>query len=153
MSYAERNRAIKKILSAEFGAGTVTVRGSRGTATGWVTVDVAVRPKDRDKRDAFKARVWELFAANKITIGTYGYDDPGSDYGYGNTIILEFDRNLDEFVEGERVAWNGRAGKIVSRNYRSPDWYKIEFDDGEIIEEMYKRDLVSAEVEKEKEAA
>lgn len=153
MMTAERNRLIKKVLSAEFGAGKVTVRGSRGTAYGWVTIKIAVRPKDRDERDAFKSKVWALFKANNISIGTYGYDDPGSDYGHGSKMHLDFDRCLDEFETGERVAWAGRLGKIAGYEYRSPGWYKVEFDDGGPVEELYKADLVSIEFEPAKEPA
>jgi hypothetical protein len=31
-----------------------------------------------------------LFAVSKIEIDTYGYDDPGSDYGFGKKIHLGF---------------------------------------------------------------
>ena len=39
---AKRNRAIKKILSKEFGRENVRVRGGRGTAYGWVDVTVTI---------------------------------------------------------------------------------------------------------------
>ena len=42
MNTAERNRAIKKALSREFGAKNVRVRGGRGTAYGWVDVTVTI---------------------------------------------------------------------------------------------------------------
>lgn len=91
MRTAERNRLIKKVLSQKFGAGKVRVHGSRGTAYGWVTVKIAYAPKDRDDRDAQRADIWKIFGENKIEIGTYGYDDPGSDYGYGRKIHLDFE--------------------------------------------------------------
>ena len=92
MTTAERNRKIKSVLSAAFGKGKgkVTVRGSRGTAYGWVDVNIAYAPRDRAEHDELKAKVWALFAAAKIEIGTYGYNDPGSDYGYGSKMHLGF---------------------------------------------------------------
>ena len=39
---AKRNRAIKKVLSKEFGRENVRVRGERGTAYGWVNVTVTI---------------------------------------------------------------------------------------------------------------
>lgn len=145
MQIAERNRLIKKVLTKEFAPATVTVRGSRGTAYGWVSIKVDKRPADREQRDAWKARVWELFEANKIEIGSYGYDDPGSDYGHGSTMNLDFARCLDEFTDGERVTWEqgGKVGTIVDPNYRNPGWYMVQWDDAEPgkPEEFYKRDL------------
>ena len=90
MDIAERNRLIKKILSKAFGQGNVTVRGSRGTAYGWVSVKINYTPHDRETSRELKAKIWQLFDAAKIDIGTYGYDDPGSDYGYGKKIHLDF---------------------------------------------------------------
>lgn len=87
---AERNRKLKKALSAHFGAGKVRVKGSRGTAYGWVTVTIDVVPEHLMHRRELEAEVWELINANDIKIGTYGYDDPGSDYGYGSTIHINF---------------------------------------------------------------
>ncbi len=143
MEIAVRNRLIKKVLTAEFGPGTVTVRGSRGTAYGWVSVNVNVRPKDRDERETFKAKVWDLFAKHEIKIGSYGTPgDMGADYGWGNKIHLDFAPCLDEFETGERVAWNGRTGTIKDRPYnRGGDWYLVAWDGAEATEEFSKRDL------------
>ena len=91
MTTAERNRLIKKVLSQKFGTGKVRVRGSRGTGYGWVTVKIAYAPKDRTERDELRADIWKIFGENKIEIGTYGYDDPGSDYGFGSTMHINFD--------------------------------------------------------------
>jgi hypothetical protein len=146
---AERNRLIKKVLTAEFGAGKVSVKGSRGTAYGWVTVKIDVAPKDRDDRDAKKARVWELFKANKIQIGTYGYNDPGSDYGYGSKINIEFAQCQDVFNEGERVTWEGKTGTIEKQNYNNPGWYFLKWDGDTGTSEFYKRDLKRIEPPKD----
>lgn len=149
MEIAARNRLIKKVLSAEFGAGLVTVRGSRGTAYGWVRVDIDKRPKDTEERDAWRAKVWELFKTNNIVIGTYGTPgDMGCDYGWGSKINLEFGRPMDTFERGERVTWNCQQGTIVEPNYRQPGWYSVQWDDAQLgkPEEFYKRDLVRIEV-------
>jgi hypothetical protein len=96
MSCAERNRAIKKILETAFGRGKVTVKGSRGTAYGWVTVHIAHAPRNRQELQELTAKVWQLFRADKIEIDTYGYDDPGSDYGFGSKIHLGFDPCVEQ---------------------------------------------------------
>ena len=95
MTVAERNRLIKKILTAKYGKGKVTVRGSTGTAYGWVTVRIDFAPKNIDDRRDHETAIWKLFDENKIEIGTYGYDSPGSDYGHGRKIHLDFDPVLD----------------------------------------------------------
>lgn len=104
MEIAARNRQIKKVLSRAFGQGNVTVKGSRGTAYGWVTVKIAYAPRSRDEERELTAKVWQLFAAAKIEIGTYGYDDPGSDYGHGRAIHINFDTEKLWQQERERMA-------------------------------------------------
>ena len=89
MTCAERNRLIKKLLTRSFGNG-VTVHGSRGTAYGWVRVNIPYAPKTYDHRNEIERKIWQLFDAAKIDIGTFGYDDPGSDYGYGRKINFSF---------------------------------------------------------------
>ena len=91
MTIAQRNRLIKKLLSQAFGQGKVTVRGSRGTGYGWVRVSIGYAPRDRGEHDALVKKIWELFDKAEIEIDTYGYDDPGSDYGYGRKIHLDFE--------------------------------------------------------------
>lgn len=145
MSCADRNRQIKKILTEAFKPHKVSVKGSRGTAYGWVNIHIAYRPKDRDEARELKSKVWQLMDAAKIQIGTYGYDDPGSDYGFGSKCIIEFDRPRDEFEAGERVKCQGKPGK-VQPNWQSRDWYYFQPDnDNEPTIEVYKCDLVSIE--------
>ena len=111
MSYAERNRAIKKLLERSFGHGKVTVRGSRGTAYGWVSVHISYAPRDREHRQAIIDMIWKMFSAANIQIGTYGYDDPGSDYGYGSKIHLDLDACLDTFRRDELIkTCTGKSG-------------------------------------------
>lgn len=130
---AERNRKIKQVLTAAFGAGKVTVKGSRGTAYGWVHINIAYAPKDREERDTLTAKVWDLFKAANIEIGTYGYDDPGSDYGFGSKCHINFEQCRDVFNEGERVSYCGKTGVVKNRDYRTGgDWYVINMDGGTI---------------------
>lgn len=89
MDIATRNRTIKTVLTKAFGPG-VRVRGSRGTAYGWVTVKIPYAPRTRAEREELVRKIWQLFGAAGVEIGTYGYDDPGSDYGYGRKIHLNF---------------------------------------------------------------
>lgn len=141
MDTAERNRKIKQVLTQAFGAGKVTVRGHRGTAWGWVTVNIAYAPRDIEEQRELTAKVWALFKAANITIGTYGYDDPGSDYGFGSKMHLNFEQCRDVFNTGERVTWNGQTGTVKDRDYRAGgDWYSVAFDGG-AVENMYKNDL------------
>jgi hypothetical protein len=90
MTIAERNRLIKKILTDAFGTGNVTVRGSRGTAYGWVSVRINYTPHDPERRREVESLIWKLFEQAKIEIDTYGCDDPGSDYGFGKKIHIGF---------------------------------------------------------------
>ena len=91
---AERNRAIKAALSKAFAPHKVTVRGSRGTGYGWVRVNIHYAPRDRAESHELYGMAQRLacVAAKRAgnSIGTYGYDDPGSDYGYGSQINISF---------------------------------------------------------------
>jgi hypothetical protein len=133
MSMAERNRTIKKVLEQAFGRGKVTVRGSRGTGYGWVSVKIAYAPKDRDELRELTTKVWDLFGAAKIEIGTYGTPgDMGCDYGWGSKIHLDFDQCRDIFNVGEAVSTcNGKYGTVKERDYRGGgDWYLLSLTDG-----------------------
>lgn len=143
MTTAERNRLIKSTLTQAFAPSKVTVRGSKGTAYGWVTVNIAYAPKDRDELDTLKSKVWALFKAAKIEIGTYGYNDPGSDYGYGNKMHLNFEQCRDVFNVGERVSYCDKSGTVKDREYsKGGDWYVVALDCGVIYNDCYKGDLV-----------
>jgi hypothetical protein len=91
MSTAERNRNLKKVLEQAFGKGKVSVTGSRGTAYGWVKAHIHYSPRNQREAQELRSHVHALIKAAKIEIGTYGYDDPGSDYGYGSKINIDFD--------------------------------------------------------------
>jgi len=93
---AKRNREIKRALEQAFGRGKVTVRGSRGTGYGWVSVRIAYAPRDRQQSQELNSKAQQLAcAAAKAagsSIGTYGCGDPGSDYGYGRQINISFEQ-------------------------------------------------------------
>lgn len=93
---AEKNRAIKKLLEQAFGRGKVRVRGGRGTSHGWVYINIAHAPKNQAVWRELLVKVDQLLAAGKIEIGTYGYDDPGSDYGFGKQRIVTFEPCLEK---------------------------------------------------------
>jgi len=142
MSMAERNRALKKTLEQAFGRGKVSVKGSRGTAYGWVKVEIAYAPRDSAERDELKAKVWELIREAKIEVGTYGYDDPGSDYGFGSKMHLDFEQCRDVFNAGERVSYCNKLGTVKERDYRTGgDWYVVNLDNGATEGACYKNDL------------
>lgn len=142
---ATRNRNIKKVLTQAFGTGKVAVRGSRGSAYGWVTVDIAYAPRDREELSELTSKVWDLFKTAKIEIGTYGYNDPGSDYGFGSKIHINFERCRDTFAEGERVSYCGKLGVIKDRDFcKGGDWYAVQLDNGELARDCYKKDMVRA---------
>lgn len=147
MTTADRNRQIKQVLTQAFGAGKVTVRGSRGSAYGWVHINIAYAPKDIEERRELTSKVWDLFKAAGITIDTYGYDDAGSDYGFGSKMHLNFEQCRDVFNEGERVSYCGKVGTVKDRDYRTGgDWYVVALDSGVIESACYKRDLSRAGV-------
>lgn len=91
MSYAERNRRIKTVVESAFGKGKVRVRGHRGTAYGWVTINIAYAPKNWEENRELERKVSQLLRAAQIDVGTFGYNDPGSDYGYGERMHVNFE--------------------------------------------------------------
>lgn len=108
MNIAERNREIKRVLEQAFGRGKVAVRGSRGTAYGWVRVHILYAPRNSREAQELRAQVSKLIAAAKIEIGTYGYDDPGSDYGHGSKINIFFDALREKADAYGPEAWRQR---------------------------------------------
>ena len=92
---AQRNRAIKNVLESHYGKGKVWVRGSRGTAYGWVSVYIDHQIEPGAYGSDERAKACKLISDANIEIGTYGYDDPGSDYGYGSTINISFHKPFD----------------------------------------------------------
>lgn len=75
MSMAARNRAIKKTLEVAFGRGKITVRGSRGTAYGYVDVRIDWTPLDADQASEMRAQCKALLRAARIDLGRRYTDD------------------------------------------------------------------------------
>lgn len=75
MNIAERNRAIKKTLATVFGRDKITVRGSRGTGYGWVSVHIDYTPLDVDTRQELARLCKALLRAAKIDLGFTYTDD------------------------------------------------------------------------------
>lgn len=121
MSMAERNRALKKALEQAFGRGKVRVRGSRGTAYGWVTVKIAYSPRNQRESQELRSKVNQLIAAAKIEIGTYGYDDPGSDYGFGKTININFEDCREKADSYGNEGWRQRLS--------AEDWDRLQAEE------------------------
>jgi hypothetical protein len=75
LNIAERNRAIKKVLSAKYGRDAVTVRGSRGTGYGYVHVNIDATPLDWRQRSDMVAECKELLRAAGLDLGRSYTDD------------------------------------------------------------------------------
>jgi len=75
MSMAQRNRAIKRTLESAFGRGKVRVRGARGTAYGYVDVDIDWTPLDVDQSRDMQGLCKALLHAAKIDLGRTYTDD------------------------------------------------------------------------------
>lgn len=121
MTVAERNRSIKRTLESAFGKGKVRVRGSRGTAYGWINCHIDWSPRDIEQTAEMRSLVWDLLAAAGLEseIGSYGYNDPGSDYGYGRTIHIDF-----EPTRYHRTMRHADGTMSVQRDYMGP-WETI----------------------------
>ena len=74
IAIAARNRPSNHPEQA-FGRGRVTVRGSRGTAYGWATVNVDWTPLDADQSAEMRAHCFALLRAAHIDLGTTWTDD------------------------------------------------------------------------------
>jgi hypothetical protein len=121
MAYAERNRALKTLLEQAFGKGKVSVKGHRGTAAGWATVKIAHAPRNQREAQELRAQVWKLIGAGKVKIPTYGYDDPGSDYGHGNCLHIHFEPSRER-----ADAWGDNAWR---HHLSAADWDALQARD------------------------
>jgi hypothetical protein len=72
---AVRNRAIKATLERAFGKGKVTVRGSRGTGYGWVSVKIDYTPMDSDTYNELERLAKQLLRKSNIDLGRTYTDD------------------------------------------------------------------------------
>ena len=125
MKLVERNKQIKWALSQAFGRKNVHVRGGRGTAYGWVHIDVDIpAPHEgecpqpdwvwattpyvfeecdecRAARDAAEMRVWDVLRETGLIneLGKY-YDDFG-DANYEAVVIVRVHQK--EVMRDERA--------------------------------------------------
>ena len=103
---AERNRKLKSAIEKAFGRGKVRVYGHRGTASSWATVKIAYAPRNWAEAKELETKVWQIIRAAQIAVPTYGYDDPGSDYGFGNCLHINFEECQDHQAAREAGTLN-----------------------------------------------
>ncbi len=84
-SMAVRNRAIKDLLESRYGKGNVKVTGNRGTAYGWVDVEIKA-PWPEGYHSNASATVTKMLLDAGIHIGRYD----SADYGSGYEIHVSF---------------------------------------------------------------
>lgn len=118
MSCAERNRAIKKLVAQAFAPHAVSVKGSRGTAYGWVSIKIDFAPRNVREAGELRQQVYALLDAAKIDVGTYGYNDPGSDYGYGRKMHIDFASPREKADSFGPDAWR--------QHLSAEDWDKLQ---------------------------
>jgi len=129
MDTKERNRRIKKVLAKEFGHKNVRVRGHRGTAYGWVDINVIARKPHngecerpvnwdkpyfecddcRNKKRETRNKVWEILKGTELydKLGTY-WDDMNSqhkkcsvDVELSDKVEAPKKRNITEIHNGD----------------------------------------------------
>ncbi len=95
MKTAERNRLVKKLLAAKYGVKNVSVEGGRGTAYGWVNVQINIGPR-LDTTETYSTRECEkmlevsckaeqILIDNKVEFGSYCDD---MNYSHTELIIV-----------------------------------------------------------------
>ncbi len=107
LSVAERNRLIKRALARVFGRENVRVRGSRGTAYGWVKITVR-RPKphegecdwtcercERVRRET-ENRVWDILSRTRLINYLYTYYTDMGEPRKECTVVVDL-RGTDRF--------------------------------------------------------
>jgi hypothetical protein len=84
-----------------------------------VRVAIDWTPLDTDQAREMREHVWALLVAAGPgkEIGTYGYDDPGSDYGYWRKINIDFHR-----CRYFRTARHGDGTLLVLLDGYGADW-------------------------------
>jgi len=110
---AARNRAIKKTLAAVFGKNKVSVRGHRGTAHGWVSIDIDYTPRDPEARQELRTLCKTLLRKANIDLG-FTYTDDTCQYT-SDQCHLNFNRS--RFERTFRMADDGILyGKVWDRD-------------------------------------
>jgi len=101
MRCATRNKFIKKALASEFGWKNVSVTGDRGTAYGWVNIEVRVRKPHEGKcdwrcdtcneeRDRVVGRIWKILTETGLEAELWKYMDEMGDERYQCIISVSF---------------------------------------------------------------
>lgn len=89
-STAVRNAALKAMLEETYGKGKVSVTGDRGTAYGWINARINATEPAGKSYGVIQHEIVTAAKTRGISIDNYGYDDPGSDYGYGYKLNVRF---------------------------------------------------------------
>jgi len=99
---SERNRLIKKALAQEFGWDNVRVKGDRGTAYGWVDIQVRIeKPHNgecewwrcdrcREGHDRAYRRVWEILRETGLERYLWKYTDEMGEERYECVVSVVF---------------------------------------------------------------
>ena len=118
MNIAARNRAIKSTLAKAFGHGKVTVRGSRGTAWGYVRVQINHTPRDWEQSLALQRHCKALLRAAGIDLG-FAYTDDTCQHATDQCSI-SFNR-----CRFERVFAGQDTGQLYGKPWDSEEWIAI----------------------------
>jgi hypothetical protein len=115
---AIRNRQIKTTLESVFGKGKVTVRGSRGTAYGWVSIHVDWTPLDSEQESRLIGELKDLMQAAGIKLGRT-YTDDTCQYE-SDMCHLTFNR-----TKYYRTMRDSDGSLLVIRNYYESTWERV----------------------------
>lgn len=115
---AERNRKVKALIGAEFGHNIVRVRGGRGTSHGWLHIYIDKTPLDRDERERWERRCYEIMRNAKVELGKFYVDD-----GYGTessrcSIVFEHSRYRQTIKHDD--------GTMSGLRWDDNEWEKVE---------------------------
>ena len=117
MEIRERNLAIKRLLEKAFGKGKVKTRGGRGTAYGWVHIDIAYAPRNRREDMELRPLVERLILTAGIQIGSFD----SADYGSGREMIVNFLPTRETAATWGDYAWR--------HNLSAADWDRMHRQD------------------------
>ena len=102
MNIAERNRQIKKLVKRAFPGYKVSVTGGRGTATGWVDIEIDYQPLDSDQSQELKGLVARLLDKAGIEFFHHWSDD--------NSDTARPDRSITFLHSRFRRTFRGNSG-------------------------------------------
>lgn len=117
---AIRNRQIKKVLEQAFGRGKVRVKGSRGTAYGWVHVHIDYAPRNQRESSDLRPMALQLIRAAKIELSSH-YSDDYTDNTPRASIIINFEPCREKADQWGSAAWRHHLSK--------EDWDALQADE------------------------